>query len=75
MDWKEATGDANLLGLVTKDEQGSESSSRKRWKIKESVSLNYESVWVDSSYSAGNPVKVDATGGDVDIYQLQPGEL
>ena len=37
--------------------------------------LNYESVCVDSPYRAGNPVKVDLTGGDVGIYQTQPVEL
>ena len=34
--------------------------------------VNYENVCVDSSYSAGNPVKVDLTGKDVDMYELQP---
>jgi len=34
-----------------------------------------ESVCVDSSYSTGNPVKVDVVGGEVDIYQTQPQEL
>jgi hypothetical protein len=34
-----------------------------------------ESVCADSSHSAGNPVKVDLVGGDVDIYQRQPGQL
>jgi hypothetical protein len=37
--------------------------------------LNYESVCADSSYRAGNPLKVDLTGGDVDIHQAQPVEL
>jgi hypothetical protein len=63
MDWKEATGGDTLLGLVRegreKGEQGSESPSRRRWKIKESMFVHYESVWVDSSYSTGNPVIVD----------------
>ena len=48
MDWKEATGDDTLLDLVRegreKGEQGSESSSRRRRKIKESMFVNYESV-------------------------------
>jgi hypothetical protein len=37
--------------------------------------LNYKSVCVDSSYSTASPVKVDLIGGDVYIYQTQPGEL
>jgi hypothetical protein len=37
--------------------------------------VNYENVCVDSSYSVGNPVKVDLAGGDVLIYQTQPGEV
>ena len=41
MDWKEATGDDNLLDLVRegreKSEQGSESTSQRPWKIKESM--------------------------------------
>jgi hypothetical protein len=79
MDWKEATGDDARLDLVRegrkKVEQGSESPSRRRWKIKESMLLNYESICVDSSYSPGNPMNLDLTGGDVDIYQTQLGKL
>jgi hypothetical protein len=37
--------------------------------------VNYESVYVDNSHSAGNPVKVNWAGGDVGIYQTQPGEV
>ena len=56
MYWKEATGDDTLLDLVRegreKGEQGSENPRQRRWKIKESMFVNYESVIVDSSYSA-----------------------
>jgi hypothetical protein len=66
MDWKESTGDDTLLDLVREEreegEQGSENPSRRRWKRKESMFVNYESVCVDHSYSAKNPVKVDMTG-------------
>ena len=79
MDWKEATGDDTVPDLVRegreKVEQGSESPSRRRWKIKGSMLLNCESICADNSYSVGNPVNVDLTGGDVDIYQTQLGEL
>jgi hypothetical protein len=55
MDWKEATGDDTLLDLVRegreKGEQGSENLSRGRWKIKESMSINYECVCV--AHTAG----------------------
>jgi hypothetical protein len=37
--------------------------------------VDYESVCVDSSYSAGNPVEVDLADGDVYVYEIQPGEL
>ena len=36
---------------------------------------NYESVCVDHPYGAGNLVKVDLTGGGVDIDQTQTGEF
>jgi hypothetical protein len=79
MDLKEATGADTLLGIDRKGrqkgEQGSESPSRRRWKIKESMFVHYESVCVDSSYSTASPVKVVLIGGDVDIYQTQPGEM
>jgi hypothetical protein len=57
MDWKEATGDDTLLDLIRegreKGEQRSESLSRRRWDIKESMFVNYESVCADSSYGRG----------------------
>jgi len=61
MDWKEATGDGALLGLIRggreKGEQGSECLSRRSRKIKESMFVHYESVCVDSSYSTRSPVE------------------
>ena len=79
MDWNEVTGDDAPLNLVRgrreKSEEGSESLSRKRWKIKESMSVNYR-VSVLAGYTAlKKPVKIDFAGGNVDIYQTQPGEL
>ena len=32
--------------------------------------VNYESICVDSSYRARNPMKVDSAGRDVAIYQM-----
>ncbi len=33
--------------------------------------LNYESVFIDRPYGAGNFVKVDLVDGDVNIHQTQ----
>jgi hypothetical protein len=62
LDWKEATGDDTLLDLVREgrekgERQGSEIPRWRRWKIKESMFVNYESVCADRPHSAGNPVK------------------
>jgi hypothetical protein len=67
MDRKEVTSDESLLGLLREGQEkgeGSDSPSGRRWKIKESMFLNYKSVCVDRSYSTGNPVKA---GEDIDI--------
>jgi hypothetical protein len=55
LDWKGATGNGTLLDLIRegreKGEQGSESPSRERWKIKQSTFINYECVCV--AHTAG----------------------
>jgi len=75
MDWKEASGDDTLLDLICegreKAEQGSDSPGPGRWKKGIDV---HESVCVDRSHSAGNPAKVDLVGGDIEIYETQPGK-
>jgi len=65
MDWKEVTGDDSILGLVRegreKGEQGSASPSRRRSKIKESITR----VSALTARTVGNLVEVGLVAGDV----------
>jgi hypothetical protein len=65
MERKEATGDDALLVLSAKGERRVSGDLKSESKMSENIGidvcklLNYEGVCIDSSYSTGNPVKVD----------------